>query len=186
MKGKPYEVGICPSCLDSLQRWHVFNCTVVKRHEAVKATGAIFDDSPLNCESYETRIYRNYRKMAKVKEVYRGATHAYLARRNLTEKDWDYFCENLFRFSSVRSDRARELEKYVMCREKLTHIYCVKCQRLVKNGKKGFVKHMRTQHPHETILFPCDICGNHFPEKDGSANSEEYYTHWIAHFYFNS
>lgn len=124
--------------------------------------------------------------MAKVKEVYRGATHAYLARRNLTEKDWDYFCENLFRFNSVRSDRARELEKYIMCREKLTHIYCVKCQRLVKNGKKGFVKHMRTQHPHETILFPCDICGNHFPEKDGSANSEEYYTHWIAHFYFNS
>ncbi|ODM92374.1 B-cell lymphoma 6 protein [Orchesella cincta] len=185
-KGKPSDVGICPTCLDSLQRWHVFNCAIVKRHEAARATGAPFDDSLLNCEPFETRVYRNFRKIAKVKEVYLSATHSHLSRRHITEKDWDFFCDNLFRFNSVKSERARELEKYITCREKLSHIYCIKCQRLVKNGKKGFMKHMKTQHPHESILFPCDICGNQFPDKDMTASSEEYYPHWISHFYFNT
>lgn len=179
-------MGICPTCLDSLQRWHVFNCAIVKRHEVVRTSGAPFDSTPLNCEPFESRVYRNFRKMTKVKEVYKSATHSHLTRRILTEKDWDFFCDHLFRCNSVKSERARELERYITCREKLTHLYCIKCQRLVKNGKKGFIKHMKTQHPHEPIMFPCDICGSHFPDKDMTSSVEEYYPHWISHFYLNS
>jgi len=44
---------------------------------------------------------------------------------------------------------------------------------------------MGKEHTGYKLLFPCDICGESFPERDMTAASEDYYPHWISHFYFN-
>jgi len=53
------------------------------------------------------------------------------------------------------------------------------------DGKKGYAKHMEVEHQEHPVMYPCDICGVTFPEKDMTASTEDYYPHWISHFYFN-
>ena len=66
-----------------------------------------------------------------VKEVLLSATHAHFARRHLTEKDWDFFCDHLFQSNSVKSEKSAQLEKFLMSREKLSQLYCTKCQKMI-------------------------------------------------------
>lgn len=145
--------------------------------------------------------------------MYNEATHAYYAKRHLTEKDWDFFCDHLFHSNSVKSEKSKELEKFLTSRDRLSKMFCITCLKLIpsktysqqKNmdffcinyvcwfnvttlyidGKRGYEKHMETDHQQSPVLYPCDICGNTFPEKDMTASTEDYYPHWISHFYFN-
>ena len=53
--------------MDHLQRWHIFHSAIGKRNEAAKdeAKNESFCDEPLLYESFEARVYRNYKKMSK-------------------------------------------------------------------------------------------------------------------------
>lgn len=65
MKGTPANTGLCPDCMNHLQRWHVFNCAIAKRHEEAKNTGAKVIEEKVNLKSFEGKVYKNYKKIGR-------------------------------------------------------------------------------------------------------------------------
>ncbi|ODM98350.1 putative zinc finger protein [Orchesella cincta] len=109
-------------------------------------------------------------EVERVKQVYQSATHSHLIRRNLTDKDWKYIHDHLTRLKS------KVLKTFINCSEKLTQIFCVKCDRLVDNGKSGFLQHLQNEHPGALLRIPCEICGIYI-------HHNRHETHWINHFF---
>lgn len=158
-----------------------------KHHEVARNPGPQAENTPINYESFERNMYKNFNEILKAKEVHQqSAIHSRLMKRHLTNKDWELLLDHLNGKPFVRN---LELEKYFMESDKLTHIFCVACQSYISFGKIGFITHMKTKHGHHyPIALPCDICGEYFPEASSTVMSascaplEGYFQHWTAHF----
>ena len=52
--------------MNNLQRWHIFNSAIAKRHEAAgESPSEKFLREPPSYDMFEARVYRNYKKMSK-------------------------------------------------------------------------------------------------------------------------
>ncbi|CAL8085912.1 unnamed protein product [Orchesella dallaii] len=170
--------GICGTCIDKLIQDFVNDINVRHKTPDLIPVVTTTEEPVVEVEGTDAvcskeNVFSNPINIGYVKKVYMAATHAHLIRRKLTDKDWDFICTHI---KTNQFSKSIVLENYLNSPQKLTHIYCVKCEQFVENGTEGFNSHVISRHPYAIIRYPCDICGLHLP-------TEQHHAHWITHFY---
>lgn len=64
------------------------------------------------------------------KEIFHAATHAHYVRRHLTDKDWDFFSDQLT-LALTDTTKFDELKDFIMGGEKLSKFLCTICSVLI-------------------------------------------------------
>ncbi|CAG7838014.1 unnamed protein product [Allacma fusca] len=187
------NTSICLNCISKICEWNEFNVHVSSYQSSIKQDECREDEKgemlggkrrgrSTTKSSGRASVIISIKEQCK--NLLLNSPYHFLIKRELTAEDWEAMADKLVCTKSNSSPKIKEIETLTMSKERLISIFCMNCCKSITGGYLGYLSHLQDTHKGEDLKLPCDICGVYYPLKDSSARSQDYFPHWVSHFFF--